>query len=554
MTIQSSNLQTLSFQGSNPQTVTLKSTSLRDAFSIVFRRKTVVLACILATVLIAVFAALFLPRYHGEAKILVDRERVDPVMSPTPEMSSFALAAQPIVTDEDLRSEVEMMESTEVLTAVAKQAGLADSPSTTWWGKLVHSVLPVPTYDERLAAKTSQLAHDLVIEPAKGSDIIDITYKSKNRELAKRVMDTLVQVYMAKHTAVHHPAGQYLFFAQQAASYRKKMEAAEAQLARFPETGGSVAPALDRELTMQKLADFRFSLEETRAAAAATEQQIRLLRKQEHAIPARITTQVRKSDNPQLLEQLKSSLLTLELRRSDLLTKYQPDYRPVQDLDAQIAEAKAAIQTELSSPLGDVTTDVDPTHQIVRSDLAKAETDLAGYKARETATQAIIHNYSARARELDASSIKEASLERNFRAEEENYLLYRKKSEEARISDALDAHRMVNVTVAEAPLVPALPSHSPLFFGALALVALSSASLGLIGLLEHMDRTFHAPHELEACLGIPVLVAIPRQFGAATQWRQPLLSGKAPTTLWSQGTPSASHSMNGNSGTQEGAL
>ena len=41
---------------------------------------------------------------------------------------------------------------------------------------------------------------------------------------------------------------------------------------------------------------------------------------------------------------------------------------------------------------------------------------------------------------------------------EDNYLLYLRKREEARISDALDGKKIVNVTIAEAATVPVLPS------------------------------------------------------------------------------------------------
>jgi uncharacterized protein involved in exopolysaccharide biosynthesis len=506
-----------------------------------------------ATLLAAVLAGLFLPRYHGEAKILVDRERVDPVLSPTPEMSNMALAAQPIVTDEDLRSEVEMMKSAEVLTDVVKDLGLADSDANSWWNRFVAHLGLQKSYDKRVNTQVDQLARNLVVEPAKGSYLINIVYKSKDPQLAKAVLDKLVQVYMSKHTAVHHPAGEYAFFKQQADEYRKRMEAAQARLANFPTTNGSVAPAMDRELTMQKLAEFRFSLDETRASIAETEKRIQRLKQKENSIPDRITTQVKKADNPQLLEQLKSTLLTLELKRSDLLAKYQPDYRPVQELTEQIAQTRASIQHELSAPMSDVTTDVDPTHQMIRSDLAKAETELAGYRAREGATLGIVNSYSARARVLDSSSLQEASLQRDFKTEEDNYLLYLRKSEEARITDALDAHRMVNVTLAEAPFVPALPSHSPLFFGTLAMIAMLVASFGLIWSLENMDRTFHAPHEIEAYLGVPVLVAIPRQVGPIAALRSGFISEQMEGSPWSN-TESERESINNQDGSDKGAL
>jgi uncharacterized protein involved in exopolysaccharide biosynthesis len=535
------------------QSYSLRSTSLRDVLSVAFRRKRLVLACLVATVSAAVLAGMLFPRYHGEAKILVDRARVDPVLSPTPEMSSFALAAQPIVTDEDLRSEVEMMKSTEVLADVVRDLGLANSGVVSWWSKVVGRP-DQQSYEKRVTAGANQLARDLVVEPAKGSYIINVVYKSRDRERAKQVLDKLVQVYMAKHTAVRHPGGQYAFFEQQTNEYRKRMEAAEASLANFAATNGSAAPAMDRALTMQKLSEFRFSLDQTRAAIAETNQRIHRLNQQESSIPVRITTQVRKADNPQLLEQLKSSLLTLELKRSDLLAKYQPDYRPVKDLDVQIAQARAAIQKELSSPMSDVTTDVDPTHQMIRTELAKAKTELAGDEAREEATQTIVSNYSARARELDTGSLEEASLQRNLKAEEDNYLLYLKKSEEARITDALDARRMVNIAVAEYPLVPALPSHSPLFFGGLAMIAMLTASFGLIWSLEHMDRTFHRPHELEAYLGIPVLISIPRQVGPTASPRFILDGEQRASATWMADSTPSRESINDQNGGDKGEL
>jgi len=499
----------------------------------------------------AVLAAMVLPRYHGEAKILVDRERVDPLLSPTPETNTFAMAAQPMVTDEDIRSEVELMKSADVLTQVVTDLHLADPKPDTWWTRMTWPLSSHRPYDERVSAKVNRLAHDLVVEPAKGSYIINVVYKSRDRELAKRVLDKLVQVYMARHTAVHHPAGQYAFFAQQASEYRKKMEAAQAKLAEFPETAnGSVAPAMDRELTMQKLETFRYSLDDTRAAIAETNQRIERLQQAEKATPERITTQVHKADNPQLLEQLKSTLLTLELKRSDLLSKYQPDYRPVQELTEQITQTRAAIQHELSSPMADVTTDLDPTHEMIRSDLAKAQTQLAGFRAREAATQGIVDSYMARARALDESSLQEADLQREFKAEEDNYLLYLRKSEEARITDALDAHRMVNVTLAEPPFVPALPTHSPLFFGALAAIAMLTASFGLIWGLEHMDRTFHTPRQLEAYLGIPVLVAIPRQIDVPLR---PLFADGSQGRTWMEDSPTQ-EPLNSRDGSDKGAL
>ena len=537
------------------QNLSLTPISLRDGVSVAFRRKRLVITCAVLTVLVAVTAAIILPRYHGEAKVLVNRERVDPVLSPTPEMSNFSMSAQPIVTDEDLRSEVEMMKSQDVLTQVVKEtANSGDAEPPSWWSRFTSHFSSPKTEEEQIAAKVDKLNRDLIIEPAKGSYIINVTYKSKNRQQAKIVMDKLLQVYLAKHTQVHHSAGQYKFFEQEASEYKKRMDAAQAKLAEFPTNSGTVEPAVDRELTMQKLSEFKFALSQNRAAIAETTNRIQRLQQQQASTPSRITTAVRKADNPQLLEELKSSLLTLELKRSDLVSKYQVDYRPVQELDKQIAQTKAAIQHELSSPMGDETTDVDPTHQMVRTQLAQAETDLAGFKARAAETQNIVNTYEARARQLDGQSLTQADLLRTFKTEEDSYLLYLKKMEEARITDALDANRMVNIAVAEQPLVPALPSHSPLFFASLAFMAMLAASIGLVGSLERMDRTFHTPRQLEAFLDLPVLASVPRQFGPELAFSS-TIDGQNPGSIFGMGNRGSGRlSIGSHNGNDKGAM
>jgi len=63
-------------------------------------------------------------------------------------------------------------------------------------------------------------------------------------------------------------------------------------------------------MTLQKLNDFSATLESTQAEMKATEQRIRDLQKQMGSTPDRLTTQVRQSDDAQVLEHLKSTLMT----------------------------------------------------------------------------------------------------------------------------------------------------------------------------------------------------------------------------------------------------
>jgi uncharacterized protein involved in exopolysaccharide biosynthesis len=228
------------------------------------------------------------------------------------------------------------------------------------------------------------------------------------------------------------------------------------------------------------------------------------------AMQPRITTQVRAGDNPQLMQQLKSTLLNLELKRTELLTKFDPSYRLVQEVEKQIADTRASIAAEESKPVREETTDQNPTYQWLRSELAKAETDLRGLKAKASAADAIAHQYRETARRLQDNGLVQQDLLRAAKTEEENYLLYVRKREEARISDALDQRGILNVAIAEQPTTPALPARSPLTAGMLAFVLAVSVSLTAAFVSDFVDPSFRTPDEVLAYLNTPVLAALPK--------------------------------------------
>jgi capsular polysaccharide biosynthesis protein len=94
---------------------------------------------------------------------------------------------------------------------------------------------------------------------------------------------------------------------------------------------------------------------------------------------------------------------------------------------------------------------------------------------------------------------------------EDTYLLYARKSEEARIGDALDERGILNVTVAAPPVVPALPKRSGWFVGLAAFAAATTASTALCFIADHLDPVLRTPAEVIASLGAPVLASLPRE-------------------------------------------
>ena len=157
----------------------------------------------------------------------------------------------------------------------------------------------------------------------------------------------------------------------------------------------------------------------------------------------------------------------------------------------------------------DETTDVNPARQWIMDELEKARADLHTLKGRAAGMSKIVQSYDQNARTLGQQSILERDLRRAQKVSEQNYLLYVQKREEARISDALDARRILNVSIAQPPTLPLLPKHSPLLYVIAGVFLASVISVGLVTGVETLDNSFRTPYEVESYLQIPVLAAVP---------------------------------------------
>jgi uncharacterized protein involved in exopolysaccharide biosynthesis len=482
--------------------------TLRDLLAIGFRQRRVLVITFVGILAAVVLAALLLPKqYESQMKILVRHERADSVVS-AERAPQQQLRTE--VSEEELQSEAEILKSRDLLTKVVTACDLQDQGQDSLWTLPWGTTGESSQSEEKMSRAVLALEKELDVRPIKLTNLIGVTYRASDPQLAARVLNTLSSLYLEKHLAMHRVPGAFDFFHQQAEEYRSALAKSEASLADFGQREGVVSPTLTREITVRKLSEFQASLQETQAAIQETQQRIHAIETQLSSLPARHTTQVRTSDNPQLMERLKSTLLELELKRSALLSKFEPTYRPVQEVDQQIAQARDAIAAAEKAPLRDETTDSDPTYEALRAELAKAHTELAALQTRAAATAGMVRSYRSESQHLDEEEVRQQDMLRSAKANEENYLLYLRKQEEARISDALDRQRISNVVVAEAATVPFRPQRHRLAFLLVGGLFACLASVLLAFGVDHWDPSFRTPRELQDFLGSPVLAAFPK--------------------------------------------
>jgi uncharacterized protein involved in exopolysaccharide biosynthesis len=138
--------------------------------------------------------------------------------------------------------------------------------------------------------------------------------------------------------------------------------------------------------------------------------------------------------------------------------------------------------------------------------------DQVAARARRDSLREQLQQYEGSLKTLESNTSAHDDLQRQKREAEENYQLYAKKREEARIADELDRQKITNVSIAESATVPQIPS-SPnrslnLIIG---LVLAGVLSLGSVFSAEMFSDVVHTPRQLEALTGAPVLATVPSE-------------------------------------------
>ncbi len=485
--------------------------TVRDVLSIGFRQKRKILATFLICLSLGVLWLVRRPVvYESEMKILVRRERAEEIVSP--QLEQIRGVTSGAVRLEDVNTEAQVLTSRELARQVLKQsdalrASMLAGPEFDFWKSIGWRGDAAEEVDE--AKLVDDFLENLVVAPSTGSNIIRVAFRSEDREIAAESLQKLSGAYLAKHLEVHRTQGSAEVFAAEASQHRAELDALQDKLFALGRNHGAVDISIEKDSVLRELLARQGEFETGKAAVASLESRLESLQREVKQTPQRRTTSVRTS--PMLLENLRQELNRLELQRIELESKFLPTYEPVIRIREQIQATKAAIEKAHNAPPVEEVTDRDPTHDWVSSEIARTRSDLVAARSNQAALSKTIASLRDRSNELEALDRTRVELERDAAAAERNFVAYKQRAEEARISDELDQQRVLNVAVAEAPSVPSTPAGPSRFLLLLGLIAVSgAASLGVGLSADVLDPTYRRPEELEKSLGIPVLTSIPK--------------------------------------------
>jgi uncharacterized protein involved in exopolysaccharide biosynthesis len=209
------------------------------------------------------------------------------------------------------------------------------------------------------------------------------------------------------------------------------------------------------------------------------------------------------------LDSARGTLMSLELRRRDLLTKYKETSRVIADVDAQIAQARAFMSQDDKRTTDSTRRGRNPVLDDLERDLARLEAELKGLHARRAEIEANIRKQRERLAEMAVQQQAFRALERDRTLIEDSYRTYTTRLEQAKITEEFDKSKSANVRIIASAEPPSegRSLRLPIMAAAVFLGLLTALATAFV--VAQMRQTFLTPEDTERVLGLPVLLTVP---------------------------------------------
>jgi uncharacterized protein involved in exopolysaccharide biosynthesis len=361
------------------------------------------------------------------------------------------------------------------------------------------------------AEQVAALQGMLTVAPAPESNVIAVDLFAKNKEKGQAILGAIVDTFLERHAQVHGNNGASAFFEEQKNVTRARLEGAEKSLKDFVDREQLIMPEDQIRAALKGASRGSESVAISQAKVRGLERRVQKLREQLATAPAE-QRDIEKV-NPAATS-LAIELGRKEAERTELLQHYTEEDRLVQDVNAQIAALQARLATAKTQVIGTERISVNPVRQELQRRLLQSELNLADMSARVNGLEDKLDRQAEEATkeavDLRQKSIELSRLEQEVALSREAYQLYERKQEEARISDAMDQERFLNVSVIDGPTMPVNPVNkmNPLMLVA-ALIAGTGLGVGTAVGIEFLGRNFKFEEQVEQILELPVFAVIP---------------------------------------------
>ena len=325
------------------------------------------------------------------------------------------------------------------------------------------------------------MGKSIAAENPKQTNIIRLSYRDTNPELARDAVNNLVQAYLEQTIAFKAEEANrtVTFLEQQLDKVKQELDIAERNLEAFKRSTGIVQLDVEAQTLIQKLSDTErmraeITIQKKQAEFAITSLKNSILRNETYS-PAVFR------DDP-IMAGMAAKLTDLETQKQALLTDYTSTHPAVKAVQEQIDELENKVK-------------------------ATYETSRINFEKQEKSVTQQLSVYEGSLRKLPAAERELAKLTRLFKVNADIYTFLLQKREETNIARA---STISNIDIVDPAIAPDDPI-KPRILLYLVIGLFSGVMLGVLVAFfkEYLDNTIKDADMVKRELDLPILAVIP---------------------------------------------
>ncbi|MGB4141181.1 MAG: Wzz/FepE/Etk N-terminal domain-containing protein, partial [Limnochordia bacterium] len=390
----------------------MEEMDLLELWQILMKRKLHILLCLVLAVAAALAASIYTePVYQATTTMMFKNDQSTALAALNP-LSSLTGSSVNVM----LQNYIYMLKSRTILTKVMTELG----------------------WEEITSEELRQIEGALTVQQVTGTEILEISFESNDRELATNFVNTLSREFVDwirdENRSDLRTTGEYLL--EQIEIVAAQLKDAEEQLTQFRETERMIQPIQDSSMMVQHYMEWDNQLALTKIAKIEVEQRLRQIQEKLAAQDEVIISATAIQINP-LVQAYQQRLADLEISLSGALQLYTDRHPEVLSLQAEIEETRAKLAGEVERITATETMSINPIHSELFRQLTAAQVELVALNAREQAINQLRDELGKEYAHIPQKELELMRLMRMVSLHEDIYVMLMTRYEEIRINEQM---------------------------------------------------------------------------------------------------------------------
>ena len=468
--------------------------ALREYLRVLIKRKWLVASCVVIIFGVVALATMRSTRiYDAFGSIAINK--TDPAIQSLKDPG--AGSSVDYYDPTDLDTEVRILKSDLLALQVIKQLNLDKIPEVRGGEETPSNSLSLTTDalqpdSEKTTALLAGFKGGLRVTLVPNTRIIEIHYRSADKNLAASVVNTLISTYIEQNFKTRFESTMQAsdWLSKQLVDLEMKVQTSQEKLVQYQKEHEILGIDEKQNITTSKLDELNKELTAAESDRMEKESVYRLVQSgdPDTAAAAAVSAGTGTSTSG-LMEKMREQQADLKIQIAQLSTQFGNSYPKVVQLNTQLKEVDAQLQIEMTKVVSRVR---------------------SGYLAslqHESMLRQAMDIQKQQANKLNENAIQYSLLKRDVESYRTLYEGLMEKLKEAGVTAGLRSNNIRSVDKARVPTAPSEPNVPRNLTFALALGF--TTGIGLAFLLEGIDNTVRTPEQAQVISGLPSLGMIP---------------------------------------------